>query len=108
MPRAIYRVRLKLQPQDEQAFNDWYEATYIPRLMREVPHFTAATRWVGELNGERIYLTDYETTTEDMDLAIAEMRTPARAKINREFYAWRDRSITLHESLQLRERLHLP
>ena len=108
MAKAIYRVRLKLKPEDEQAFNEWYEGTYVPKLMHEVPHFFAASRWVGEIDGERIYITDYETTTEDMETAIAEMRRPERAEINAEFYAWRDKSITLHESFRLEERLHIP
>jgi hypothetical protein len=43
-----------------------------------------------------------------MDVAIAEMRTPERAADNAEFYAWRDLAITLHESIQLHERLSLP
>ncbi len=108
MARAVYQVRLVVRPEFEQAFNAWYEGFYIPKLMREVPHFTACRRSVGELNGQRLYLTDYETTTEDMALAIAEMRVPERAAINAEFYQWRDRAITLHESVQFIERLHIP
>ena len=94
----------------------------MPKLMREVPHFTAVHRYVGEVvrswtpgdapsstpEGERIYVTDYETTTEDMELAIAEMRLPERAEINAEFYSWRDRAITLHESIRFEERLSIP
>ena len=53
-------------------------------------------------------MTDYETTTEDMELAIAEMRLRERAGINAEFYRRRDQSITLHESIQLHEELHIP
>ena len=108
MTRAVYQVRLKLKPEHEAAFNAWYEGAYIPKLMAAVPHFTAVHRYAGELNGERIYITDYETTTETIDLAIAEMRTPDRAADNAEFYAWRDRAITLHESIQFHERLSLP
>ncbi len=105
--KAIYRVRLVLKPEHEEAFNQWYEGTYVPKLLQEVPHFTAASRWVGELNGERIYMTDYETTTEDMDTAISKMRQPERAPINAEFYAWKDKAITLHESLRIEERLQI-
>jgi hypothetical protein len=76
--------------------------------MDEVPHFTSASRWVSEHGDERIYVTDYETTAENMDTAVAEMRRPERAEINAEFYTWRDRSITLHESFRLTERLHIP
>jgi hypothetical protein len=102
--RAIYQVRLKLKPDAEAAFNEWYEGAYIPKLMRETPHFTAVRRLEGILDGERIYLTEYETTTETMEQAIAEMRAPGRAADNAAFYRWRDEAIVLHESIQLHER----
>jgi hypothetical protein len=104
MGRAIYQVRLKVRPEEEQAFNEWYEGTYIPKLLRETPHFTAARRYEGILDGEKVYITEYETTTETMAQAIAEMRAPARAADNKAFYQWRDRAITLHESVQFHER----
>ena len=49
MGRAIYQVRLKIKSEDEREFNEWYEGTYIPKLMQEVPHFTAVQRYVGEI-----------------------------------------------------------
>jgi hypothetical protein len=107
MTRAIYQVRLIVKPEYEDAFNAWYEGTYMPKLMRETPHFTAAYRYVASFNGERLYVTEYETTTETMDQAIAEMRVPSRAADNAEFYHWKDQAITLHESLQLHARLSL-
>jgi hypothetical protein len=107
MTRVIYQVRLKLRPEHEEAFNAWYEGTYIPKLMREVPHFYNVHRYVGELDGERIYVTDYETTDADLETAVAEMRSPQREEDNAEFYRWRDRAITLHESIRLYETLHI-
>lgn len=107
MARAIYQVRLILKPELEDEFNAWYEGEYMPNLMKAVPHFYSARRLVGELNGERVYITEYETTTEDMPTAIAEMRTPERQPINAQFYAWKDRGITLHESVQFEERLSI-
>ena len=107
MTRVIYQVRLKIKPDEEQAFNAWYEGSYIPKLMREVPHFYTVRRYAGEIDGERVYVTDYETTDADLETAISEMRSPARAEDNAEFYRWRDRAITLHESLRLYETLHI-
>ena len=107
MTRVIYQVRLKVKPEHAEEFNAWYEGTYIPKLMREVPHFYSVHRYTGELDGERIYVTDYETTADDLETAVAEMRTPERAEINAEFYRWRDRAITLHESIRLDETLHI-
>ena len=105
MTRVIYQVRLKIKPEEEQAFNAWYEGSYIPKLMREVPHFYNVHRYAGEIDGERIYVTDYETTEADLETAVAEMRSPARTEDNAEFYRWKDRAITLHESIRLSETL---
>ena len=105
MTRAIYQVRLVVKPEFEDEFNAWYEGWYIPKLMAEVPHFYACRRYVGEFNGENLYITDYETTVEDMDTAIAEMRTPEREPVNLMFREWRDRAITLHESIRFAERV---
>ena len=105
MTRAVYQVRLIVKPEYEEEFNAWYEGWYIPKLMAEVPHFFSCHRYVGEFNGENIYITDYETTVEDMETAIAEMRVPERAPVNALFYEWRDKAITLHESVRFTERV---
>jgi hypothetical protein len=107
MTRAIYQVRLIVKPEYEDEFNAWYEGTYMPKLMRETPHFTAAHRYQTTADGDRLYVTEYETTSETMAQAIAEMRAPSRAADNAQFYQWKERAITLHESLQLHERLYL-
>jgi antibiotic biosynthesis monooxygenase (ABM) superfamily enzyme len=107
MTRVIYQVRLKVKPEHEDAFNAWYEETYIPKLMREVPHFYNVHRSVGALDGERVYVTDYETTDEDLETAVAEMRSESRKPDNAEFYRWKDKAITLHESLRLYETLSI-
>ena len=57
------------------------------------------------VEGERVYVTDYETTDADLDTAVAEMRSEARKPDNAEFYRWKDRAITLHESMRLYETL---
>src|SRR5690349_9080871 len=83
---VIYQVRLIIKPELEAEFNAWYEGEYIPKLMRETPHFTAVRRYEGDFNGQRLYVTDYDCTTETLPLAIAEMRAPGRAEDNAAFY----------------------
>ena len=107
MTKAIYQVRLVLDPEQEVAFNAWYEGVYIPKLMREVPSFTAVHRYEAVLNGTKYFVTDYDCTSETMDQAIAEMRVPGRTEDNAEFYRWKARAITLHESLQLHQRFSI-
>ena len=104
MAKMIYQVRLIIKPEYENEFNEWYEGWYIPKLMAEVPHFYSCHRYVGDLNGENVYITDYETTTEHMETAVAEMRTPERAPVNAMFYEWKEKAITLHESIRFTER----
>jgi len=48
MGRVVYQVRLVLKPEEAGAFNTWYEGEYIPKLMRETPHFTAVRRYQAE------------------------------------------------------------
>jgi hypothetical protein len=107
MTRAVYQVRLVIKPEHAEAFNAWYEGEYIPKLMRETPHFTSVRRYESDLDGSRLDVTEYECTSETMPLAIAEMRAPGRTEDNAGFYRWRDLAITLHESLQLYERFSL-
>ena len=107
MTAVIYQVRLIIKPEHDAEFNAWYEGEYIPKLMREVPHFTAVRRYEGDFNGQTLYVTYYDCTTETLALAIAEMRSLERAEDNAEFYRWKDRAITLHESVQLTQRLQI-
>ena len=104
MTRAVYQLRLALKPEEESAFNAWYEGEYIPKLMLETPHFTAVRRYVSQAADQKLYVTEYECTEETLALAFAEMRSPGRAEDNAAFYRWKERAITLHESHQLIER----
>jgi hypothetical protein len=104
---ALYQVRLIIKPEYEAEFNAWYEGEYIPKLMRMTPHFRVCRRYKGDFNGQTLYVTDYETTSETMEVAISEMRQPARVDDNRAFYEWKDRAILLHESVQLHEVLQI-
>ncbi len=89
-------------------FNEWYGGEYIPKLMREVPHFTHVRRYEGSIDGEKIFITEYETTDDTIDQAFAEMRSPDRADANAGFYRWKDKAITLHDSVRLFERMSMP
>ena len=101
MPPVIYQVRLVVKPEFEAEFNAWYEGEYIPKLMREAPHFTAVRRYEGEFNGAEALRHRLRLHYRTLALAIAEMRAPGRAEDNAAFYVGRYRAITLHESVQL-------
>src|SRR5688500_10129429 len=108
MARVIYQVRLIVKPELEAEFNAWYEGEYIPKLMRETPHFTAVRRDGRSFNGQKLYVSDDDCTTDSLPLAIAAMRALGRAEDSAAFYRWKDRAITLHESVQLTQRLVMP
>ena len=59
----------------EDEFNAWYEGEYIPKLMRMTPHFRVCRRYKGEFNGQTLYVTDYETTSETRAREVARTRS---------------------------------
>ena len=112
---ACCRAALKLDPDHDDARLARGRASFLAgryaiawpdryRLVKGLdkrPTGTSGREW----EGQNLYVTEYETTAEDMETAIGEMRSPERAPTNALFYEWRDKAITLHESARLTERL---
>ena len=60
-------VQMTARPDQEQAFNDWYEREYIPAFVRDIPGIVRARRFESlspESSGARSYLTIYEFENE--------------------------------------------
>lgn len=66
-PTCVLFVQMTVKPEEERAFNAWYEKEYIPAFVREVPGITVARRFVtlspDEESGHS-YLTIYEFADE--------------------------------------------
>lgn len=60
-------VQMTAKPDQEQAFNAWYEGEYIPAFVRDIPGIVRARRFESlapEADGARSYLTIYEFESE--------------------------------------------
>jgi hypothetical protein len=60
-------VQMTAKPDQEQAFNTWYESEYIPAFVRDIPGIVRARRFESltpEGSGARSYLTIYEFESE--------------------------------------------
>ena len=99
MPPVIYQVRLVIKPELEAEFNAWYEGEYIPKLMRETPHFTAVRRYEGEFNGAEALRHRLRLHDRNPGARYRRDAGAGRADDNAAFYRWKDRAITLHESV---------
>jgi len=66
-PTCVLFVEMTVKPDQEAAFNRWYESEYIPAFVREVPGITKCRRFVTlspDDTGTHTYLTIYEFTDE--------------------------------------------
>jgi antibiotic biosynthesis monooxygenase (ABM) superfamily enzyme len=60
-------VQMTAKPDQEAAFNAWYESEYIPAFVRDIPGIVRARRFATlspDGNGTHSYLTIYEFTDE--------------------------------------------
>jgi antibiotic biosynthesis monooxygenase (ABM) superfamily enzyme len=56
-------VQMTAKPDQEQAFNQWYEQEYIPAFARDIPGIVRARRFATlspDASGTHTYLTIYE------------------------------------------------
>jgi hypothetical protein len=81
-PSAVFGVMSSpAKPQDEEAFNDWYDNLHIPQVVAG-PGFRSATRYKLVQQAESVlpaYLTTCELDTEDPVAAVQEMRNRVTA-----------------------------
>jgi antibiotic biosynthesis monooxygenase (ABM) superfamily enzyme len=66
-PTCLLFVQMTVKPQEEAAFNHWYEQEYIPAFARDIPGIAHARRFVTlspDSGGVHTYLTIYEFVDE--------------------------------------------
>ena len=59
-------VQMTAKPDQEEAFNAWYEREYIPAFVRDIPGIVRARRFatLSDNDNTRSYITIYEFTDE--------------------------------------------
>ncbi len=94
--RPLYLVSLKVNPEKEVQFNQWYAERHIPRLLRYCPLFISAKRFrlandesaVSNQDWPR-YLTIYELESDEVaERALESMGVPDREPDHQEWVDW--------------------
>ncbi|MFN8497933.1 MAG: DUF4286 family protein [Anaerolineae bacterium] len=93
--RPIYFVRLKLDPTQEAAFNEWYDHEYLDTLRPIAPLFVNIYRYAAGEGADKTYLTIYEIKDEaSIDEALSVFDAPERASSRVDWKAWEAKAVT--------------
>lgn len=87
--RAFFRVSVETAPERTQALDEWYHGDYLPKIMADVPAWSAVRRYrsLGR-EPERTH-TIYEVESPAaLDEAFRLMRAPHRYRSNADWDAW--------------------
>lgn len=80
-------VWLNVDPNQEAAFNAWYQDDYIPRFVRQVPGIERVTRW--RVPNSNTYITVYDLAPDmTQEQLTAALRNPARNAQREEWHHW--------------------
>jgi antibiotic biosynthesis monooxygenase (ABM) superfamily enzyme len=92
--RPIYFVRMKLRPEQEAAFNAWYDREYLDTLKPIAPLFTSIKRFVTGEGENKEYLTVYEIKDEaSIEAALAVWDRPDQADRRKNWKIWEERAV---------------
>ena len=109
--RPLLVLQYQVHPEQEKAFNEWYEA-YMKRFMARVPEMVTGRRVVTEHNGIKKFMSIYEIESpEKVAAAMANIGqdTPERIADSAQWHEWENIAMSsltdaVWEQLQLEER----
>jgi antibiotic biosynthesis monooxygenase (ABM) superfamily enzyme len=91
--RALLFVQLRVDPEKEEEFNEWYR-DYLDTLLPLAPTFTTVRRFVSRDAEQTTYLTIYESEdVEALEEAMAAFDLPERQTHRVEWKAWESSSL---------------
>lgn len=92
--RPLYVVRLKLNPEHEEAFNQWYNREYLDPMRPIAPLFVNIYRHVAGEGDNKTYLTIYEIKDEaSIDEALGFFDLPERQEARRQWKEWSQKAV---------------
>lgn len=92
--RPLLLVRLRVDADQEEAFNRWYHEGYLDTLAPMAPLFVSIARYVSRDGDDRIYLTIYEIKdTASIDAAMAVFDRADRQEHRRQWKAWEQQAV---------------
>lgn len=92
--RPLLVVRLRVDPNHEDAFTTWYHREYLDTLMPIAPLFVSCRRYEAHEGNDKVFLTIYEIKDEaSVDAAMAVFDRPERQEHRRQWQAWEKRAL---------------
>jgi hypothetical protein len=92
--RPMLVVRLRVEPQYEKEFTEWYHREYLDTLIPIAPLFVNIRRYASQDDGSKIYYTIYEIKDEaSIDAAMAAFDRPDRQEHRRRWQEWERRAV---------------
>lgn len=92
--RPLLVVRLRIDPNQEETFNQWYHREYLDTLRPIAPLFVGITRYVSTQGDDKVYLTIYEIKDEaSVQAAMAVFDRPDRQEHRRAWQAWERKAV---------------
>jgi hypothetical protein len=92
--RPMLVVRLRVEPQYEKEFTEWYHREYLDPLITIAPLFVDIRRFVSNDDSGKIYYTIYEIKDEaSIDAAMAVFDRPDRQEARRQWQEWEHRAV---------------
>jgi hypothetical protein len=80
-------VWLTVSPEQEDAFNRWYQDEYIPRFTTQIPGIRSVSRW--KVPGTTTYMTIYDLDPSlEQEQLMTALRNPDRDADRAEWNEW--------------------
>lgn len=101
--RCFFMVSVETDPAQEPAFRAWYEETYLPKILADVPTWAACRRYASVGRHEPLHHTIYEAADEAALIRSFQlMRAPYRYSSNADWAAWVGKAITWQDASSYR------
>ncbi|QHV00705.1 hypothetical protein [Synechocystis sp. CACIAM 05] len=101
--RPFFQVSVEVKPEAEPEFRAWYEESYLPKIMADVPTWAACRRYTSLDREPVIYHTIYETANlADLETSFASMRSAYRYGSNADWDRWVGTAITYQDAASYR------
>lgn len=87
-------VRLRVEPQYEEEFTEWYHRDYLDTLIPVAPLFVSIRRFAAREGAGKTYYTLYEIKDEaSIDAAMAVFDRPDRQEHRRLWQEWEHKAV---------------
>ena len=101
--RPFLLFSAEMKPELETEFMDWYENSYLPVQVADIPLWSACRRYVSVEQEPRRHLTFFESTDEyTLGRCMQDLRAPHRIHANYEWHRRFEKSSTWHDATNFR------